>query len=84
MEQVKKTFLFSIISCVTMLIPVLTLIWNAAKLSAKVDEHEKRIISLETSYQKDINDIKNALANINISLAELRVSIHLMNDGGQK
>lgn len=83
MEKDKKTFIFSLISCVTMLIPVLTLIWNAAKLSAKVEEHDKRIATLESSYQRDITDVKNTLSNINISLAELRVSIKMLN-GEQK
>ena len=67
--------LYRIIESIVFLIPVLVLIWKAAKESAKINEHEKRLSTLEVK----INDIDEktelAMGNLMNILNEIKIVV---------
>lgn len=85
----KAQMLYNLIELVIFFVPVGSLIWRAARTSARLDdlehdlngigqksrEMEKRIETISENYFNSINELKIAIANINISLEYIKKSL---------
>jgi len=70
--------LYSLLEIIVFLIPVGLLIWKAAKQSSKLDEHEKRLSTVELDIKErqiqtnnDIKEIKDQITDIRLGLTKL-------------
>lgn len=83
MEQSNNfPMLMDLIKTVVYLLPVLALIWKAARLTSKVDQNESRINKLtqvvreqDAGHDVLLSGIQNALNDIKVSIAKLETKI---------
>lgn len=68
----KANILYFIIELIAFLLPAGGLLWKAAKQSARIDEHEKRLNHLEK--------IDDTIDKINIAIAELQKDIQYIKE----
>lgn len=71
----KSTYIVAVIEAVVFLIPLGTLIWKAAKLSARVEHTERRIDKLTEVVRNQDNSNTVILADIQKSLNTIKISI---------
>lgn len=71
----KNTYIIAVIEAVIFLIPLGTLIWKAAKLSARVEHSERRIDKLTEVVRNQDNSNTAILADIQKSLNTIKISI---------
>lgn len=69
---------YSLLESIIFLVPVGTLIWKAAKQSATLSEHEKRITTIETDIKEtqkqtneDIKEIKEQITDVRVTIGRL-------------
>ena len=71
----QSELLYQVIQIIVFLLPVCGLIWKAATQSAKIKEIESKVNQLEIKSNSDIAEIKSAINNINVTMAEYKTAM---------
>lgn len=73
----KANYIYMLIEAVVFLVPVGTLVWRMAKLSAKVERHEDEINDIKTSVSDKIDTLTNLVNNLTVQVVELKTEIRV-------
>lgn len=74
----KSQMVYSLLESIIFLIPVGLLIWKAAKQASTLEEHEKRLQTIETDIKEsqkqtntDIKEIKEQITDVRMTITKL-------------
>lgn len=73
----KASYVYMLVEAVVFLVPVGTLVWRMAKLSAKVERHEDEINDIKTSVSDKIDTLTNLVNNLTVQVVELKTEIRV-------
>ena len=76
----KANYIFMLVEAIIFFIPVGTLIWRMAKLSAKVERHDKEIGELRTSLADKVEALTTSVNNLTIQFVELKTEIRVQKE----
>lgn len=76
----KANYIFMLIEAVAFFIPVGTLIWKMAKLSAKVERHDNEIKEIRTSVSDKIDTLTSSVNNLTVQVVELKTEIRVQKE----
>lgn len=68
----REQFLYMGLELVIFCIPIATLIWKAGKQAQKIEDHEKRIATLEDQVERTLN---SELNRMKVDIAEIKTAI---------
>lgn len=76
----KANYVFMLIEAIVFFIPVGTLIWRMAKLSAKVERHDNEIKEIKTSVSDKIDTLTSSVNNLTVQVVELKTEIRVQKE----
>lgn len=73
----KANYIFMLVEAIVFFIPIGTLIWRMAKLSAKVERHDNEIKEIKTSVSDKIDTLTSSVNNLTVQVVELKTEIRV-------